>query len=632
MCGIVGRVNFKSGSPVTPSVLGDMCELIRHRGPDGDGVWASGHVGFGHRRLAVIDLSPAGRQPMHTADGELTITFNGEIYNFEEIRDELAARGCRFVSRSDTEVILQAYREFGVDCLSRLRGMFAFAIWDSSKNRLFAARDRIGKKPFYYREDADGLAFASEPKAFLAEPSFTPAVDRTALYDYLSFQYVPSPDSAFQGLKRLSPGHYLLQENGRIAVNRYWSLGFEPKTRASEDDAAEGVLEQLRVATRLRLISDVPLGAFLSGGVDSSLVVALMSEAGGGRVKTFSIGFDEKEYDERPFAKQVAQLFGTDHHELTVRPDAVALMPKLVWHYNEPFADSSAIPTFYLAEMTRRHVTVALNGDGGDESFAGYERYLASLLARRIERIPLALRRRLARAAAGIQPGPSRTFRSRTLRFLQGVADLPERRYARWIFHFDDETKRQLCSPEFLAGAGSGESAQKVESLFEQAGDVDFIDALLSVDASSYLPDDLLVKVDIASMACGLEARSPLLDHKVMESAARLPVSMKLKGAEKKYLLRKIARRVLPASIIDRRKMGFGVPLERWLREDLRDMVHDVVLGQTLRRRGYFNAAFLERIVREHEQRIRNWQYPLWNLLMFELWHQTFIDRPPARR
>ena len=627
MCGIAGRVNFKSGAPVAPAVLTAMCNLIRHRGPDGEGVWAADSVGFGHRRLAVIDLSDAGRQPMHTADGELTIVFNGEIYNFEEVRQALEARGCRFVSRSDTEVILQAYREFGVECLSRLRGMFAFAIWDAPRKRLFAARDRIGKKPFYYREDADGLAFASEPKAFLAESSFIPVADRTALFHYLSFQYVPAPMSAFQGVQRLLPGHYLVLEGGRVRTERYWTLSSLPKSPASENEAADELLQHLRDATRLRMVSDVPLGAFLSGGVDSSLVVALMAEAAAGPVKTFSIGFEEKAYDEREHARLVAQRFGTDHHELTVRPDAVALLPKMVWHYNEPYADSSAIPSFYLAEMTRRHVTVALNGDGGDENFAGYPRYFASIMAQRIDWIPSTLRRTLASAAGSVRSGTARSNWNNLIRFLGAAADSRERRYARWVFHFDDSMKRELCTPEFLAGVHGEESGRMLEAMFGETRGAAFLDALLSVDARTYLPDDLLVKMDIATMAHGLEARSPLLDHHVMEFAARLPVSLKLNGVHKKYLLRKVARRLLPDTIIDRPKMGFGVPIERWLREDLREMVHDVILGREFRERGYFNPTFVERIVREHEQRIRNWHYPLWNLLMFELWHRMFIDR-----
>ena len=632
MCGIAGRFNFRTGAPVSPETLDRMCDLIRHRGPDGQQVWTGAGVGLGHRRLAVIDLSSEADQPFHSTDGRLSIVFNGEIYNFQDVRQELEGRGCVFRTRSDTEVILHAYRELGPDCLDRLRGMFAFAIWDAGARRLFAARDCVGKKPFYYRIDADGLAFASEPKAFLAEPGFTPDPDPAALYHYLSFQYVPSPASAFRGLTRLPAGHYLEADSAGVRVERYWSLKYAPKHDWTGEQAEEELLDRLRSATRLRMISDVPLGAFLSGGVDSSVIVALMAEAASGPVKTFSIGFDDARFNELPHARAVAERFGTDHHEAVVRPDAVGILPKLVWHYNEPYADSSAIPSFYLAEMTRRHVTVALNGDGGDESFAGYERYLASVLAQRAELIPAPVRRAVARVAQAVPVAAFGTTKARAARFLSAAADSTERRYSRWMFHFDDERKRELCTPEFQAAAQGADSTARLESMFERADGDGLVDALLRVDVGSYLVDDLLVKMDIATMAFGLEGRSPLLDREVMECAARLPSRFKLRGKEKKYLLRRIARRFLPAGIIDRPKMGFGVPLEHWFRHDLKELTHDVLLGPRLRQRGYFNMPVIERLVREHEQGVRSWHYPIWNLLMFELWHRTFIDDRPAGR
>ena len=626
MCGISGRFNYRTGAPVDAAILTGMCDRLRHRGPDGDGVWADGAVGFGHRRLAVIDTSSAGRQPLQTSDGRFTITFNGEIYNFQELRADLEREGAKFTTRTDTEAILHAYARYGAACLQRLRGMFAFAIWDAHERTLFAARDRAGQKPFYYREDADGLAFASEPKAFLAEPTFVPEVDAEAIWQYLSFQYVPSPGSAFRGLKRLPPGHYLLVEDGRVTIERYWTLRYEPKSTMSEAEAVERVRADLAEATRLMLVSDVPIGAFLSGGIDSSLVVAFMAEAAGARLKTFSIGFEDADYDETAYARVVAERFGTDHHEAIVRPDALAILPKLVWHYNEPYADSSAIPTMYLSEMTRRHVTVALNGDAGDESFAGYERYAAYLLAARIDRVPRPARRMLATGAARLFPGEARTLRSRARRFLAAAADSGSRRYARWNFHFDDDRKREICTPEFLARAGRQDSATRYDALFADLPDASPIDVLLHADVESYLPDDLLVKVDIATMAYGLEARSPLLDHVVMDRAAHLPADLKLRGAEKKYLLKRIARGLLPDEVIDRRKMGFGVPLARWLRGPLRDLVHDVLLGERMRQRGYFRMDAIERLVSGHEAGRVNAEYQLWNLLVLELWHQMFID------
>jgi asparagine synthase (glutamine-hydrolysing) len=630
MCGIAGRVNYRTGAAVNPQALRCMCHLLQHRGPDGEGVWTQGAVGFGHRRLAIIDLSPAGRQPMHTADGSLTITFNGEIYNFRDVRHDLEARGCRFASRTDTEVVLHAYREFGVECLERLRGMFAFAIWDHSKRKLFAARDRAGQKPFYFREDRDGVAFASEPKAFLGEPSFTAEPDPEALFHYLSFQYVPTPTSAFRGVRRLPPAHYLTVEDGKLSIERYWRLRYSAKLSCSDAEARESLVSLLEDATREQLVSDVPLGAFLSGGVDSSVVVALMARAAAGRVKTFSIGFEEAEYNELPYARLVAERLGTDHHEAIVRPDAVSLLPKLVWHYNEPYADSSAIPTFYLSEMTRRSVTVALNGDAGDENFAGYPRYLGSVIGRRVDRVPLAARRMLSRLAARLPAGSPRSRLARVQRFLDGLALRPERRYALWLFHFDEERKRRLCSPEFLDAVAPADSAARIEQLYAESDATDFVDATLSVDVNSYLPDDLLVKVDIATMAYGLEGRSPLLDHRVMEYAARLPSTLKLRGRDAKYLLKQIARELVPAAVIDRPKMGFGVPLDHWFRRDLREPARDVLLGPRLRARGYFAMPFVEQMLREHETGARNWHYQLWNLLMFELWHRMFIDHRPA--
>lgn len=627
MCGIVGRFNFKSGRPADEPTLAAMCRLIAHRGPDGQGVWTHGPVGFGHRRLSIIDLSTAGTQPMSTPDGRLTVTFNGEIYNFEALRQELERRGHQFVSRSDTEVILHAYDAFGVDCLSHLHGMFAFALWDARDRTLFAARDRAGKKPFYYREDADGFSFASEPKAFLAEPSFQPEADPAALFQYLSYQYVPTPASAFKGVHRLPPAHYLLVRDGKVSTERYWQLRYSPKQTLSEADAEERTLDLLREATRARLVSDVPLGAFLSGGLDSSLIVALMSEVGTGTVKTFSIGFDESEYNELPYARMVAERFGTEHHEMIVRPDALSILPTLIWHYNEPYADSSAIPSLYLAAMTRKHVTVALNGDAGDENFAGYSRYLASLAAHRVDWVPRPLRQAVARMGAG---PVSRTLAGKVRRFLQTAADTPEQRYARWVFHFVDRQKRELCTPGFLESVGSLASFTHLESLFAEVSDEHLLDATLHVDVHSYLPDDLLVKVDIATMTYGLEGRSPFLDHRFMEHAASLPTSLKIRGLDKKYLLKKIARRYLPSEVIDRPKMGFGVPLDHWFRTDLRELAHDTLLGSRATSRGYFRPEFIRRMLAEHEQGRHNWAYQLWNVLVFELWHQMFIDARPS--
>jgi asparagine synthase (glutamine-hydrolysing) len=632
VCGIVGRLNFRSGAPVDPHLIHQMCDLLAHRGPDGAGVDVRGPIGLGHRRLAIIDLSPAGRQPMTDGLG-LTITFNGEIYNFLELRAELERQGHRFRTKTDTEVLLAAYRQYGVDCVGRLRGMFAFAIWDADKRRLFAARDRVGKKPLHYFVDRDGICFASEPKAFLADPAFHPEPDLQAISHYLSLQYVPSPFSAFKGVAKLPPAHYLIVENGNVSIRRYWKLEHGAPAKLTEEDASNELLARLKESVKLRLVSDVPLGAFLSGGIDSSAVVALMAEHGGAPVKTFSIGFDEKEYDELPYARAVAKRYGTEHHEFIVRPNAADVFDKLVWHYNEPYADESAIPTYYLSELTRRHVTVALNGDGGDENFAGYTRYstLASDGARRLSQ-PL---RRLRPALDTMErwvPTASRSDRVlwRGKRWLQRAGATPARRYAWRMMQFDPFLKGLICTPAFLQQAGGDNSGALLESAYRRSTAATDVDAMLDTDVAYYLPDCLLVKVDVATMAHGLEGRSPLLDHAFMEFAASLPSHFRLRGATGKYIFRKAVQHLLPEQVLRRRKMGFGVPLDHWFRHELRELAYDTLLGRRLAERGYFRMPMVKRLLDEHVRGIAQWHDHLWNLLMLERWQQMFVDRRPV--
>jgi asparagine synthase (glutamine-hydrolysing) len=631
MCGIAGRVNYRSAAPVAAPVMRAMCDLISHRGPDGDGVWTDGAVGFGHRRLAIIDLSDAGRQPMTAADGATTITFNGEIYNFLELRRELERRGHRFRSRTDTEVILAAYREWDVECLSRLRGMFAFALWDHRRRRLFVARDRVGKKPLHYWLDADGIAFASEPKAFLADPSFRAEPDSEAISAYLAYQYIPSPLSAFKGVHKLPPAHYLLVENGSLTIRRYWKLSYARKQQISVDDACSELLQRLREAVRLRLISDVPLGAFLSGGIDSSAIVALMAELSDAPVKTFSIGFEEQDFDELPHARLVAQRYQTDHHEYVVRPDAAEVFPHLVWHYNEPYADPSGIPTYYLSELARQHVTVALNGDAGDENFAGYRRYIPAARAQQFDRLPSPVRRALA-SIAHSAPAPLQTdsllYRGR--RWLRRLADSPEGRYARRVMLFDPDLKQEICEPGFIAATGGAGGETFLRDAFLASDATDLIDAQLDVDVAYYLSDCLLVKVDIATMAHGLEGRSPMLDHEFMEFAASLPSDLKIRHGVSKYILKQAVREILPSQIIDRPKKGFSVPLGDWFRSELRELSGDLLLSGRLEERGYFKPREVRRLLEEHWRGAAEWQDQLWALLMLESWHRTFIDQRPS--
>ncbi|BCS33207.1 asparagine synthetase B [Luteitalea sp. TBR-22] len=630
MCGIAGRVNYRTSAPVSAADVTAMCDLLRHRGPDGSGVWSDGPVGLGHRRLAVIDLSPAGAQPMASADGRLFITFNGEIYNFQELRGRLEARGHRFRSHSDTEVILAAYREYGDGCVEHLAGMFAFAIWDADARRALIARDRLGKKPVFYRQDADGLAFASEVRAFFGDPGFTASVDPQSIADYLSFQYVPTPRSAFAGVQKLPAAHVMVIEDGRCDIRRYWSLSYVPKSTLSEDEALEAVEESLTRAVTCRMVSDVPLGAFLSGGVDSGTIVALMARHSSSPVRTFSIGFPEEQYNELPAARLVAQKYGTRHEELIVEPDAVRLIPKIVWHYGEPYADPSALPSFCLAEMTRRHVTVALNGDGGDESFAGYRRYTATLEGTPYDAVPRGLRGLPAAVAAPVARAVGGELGRRAAGVLERIGATPEHRYAASMLHFDARRKREMCTPEFLSQVDV-DVVPRLDALFASSTGPDLIDRMMDVDIRSYLVDDLLVKVDVATMAYSLEARSPLLDHRLMELAASLPSHYKIRSGTKKYLLRRIAARLLPPEIMERPKTGFGVPLDRWFASSLQSFAREILLDPVTVRRGILRREAVERMLREHAAGVRESHRQIWNLLMLEHWFRAYIDRRPSR-
>lgn len=627
MCGIAGRYNFLSHAPVDPGVLKGMCDLLVHRGPDGEGIFHTESVGFGHRRLAVIDLTEAAHQPMRGANRHIVLTYNGEIYNFRELRTTLEGQGHRFRSRSDTEVVLAAYEQYGVDCLHHLRGMFAFAVWDGDRRRLFLARDRVGKKPLYYRLDRDGIAFASEPKAFLADPAFEARVNLDAIAQYLTYHYIPAPESAFQGVHQLLPAHYLLVEDGQITTDRYWQRPVDATYSGSSQDAQEELSTILKAAVQGRMISDVALGAFLSGGLDSSVVVALMAQLSNRPVITFSIGFEHPGYNELPYAKRVARHFGTDHHEYLVTAKAAEILPLLAWHYNEPFADASAVPTYYLAQLTRRHVTVALNGDGGDENFLGYDRYRAMVLADRYDRLPALVRRSVQGVVRALPESMNAKSRmTRLKRFVSALGEPPARRYGRWITHLDPAWTGRLCQGEMLAAVERDAPFALLAEFFEDSAARELPDRLLDVDFQTYLPDDLLVKVDRATMAVGLEARSPFLDQQVVEFCCRLPSSMKLNGARQKDILKQAARSFLPEDILRRPKMGFGVPLEHWLRTDLRDMAYDLLLSERAVKRGYFHRSVIQTWLDEHVKGLRDWHERLWNLLMLEMWHLTYID------
>ncbi|MDX2031130.1 MAG: asparagine synthase (glutamine-hydrolyzing) [Blastocatellia bacterium] len=623
MCGIAGIISPLADASV--EAVRPMIDAQRHRGPDDSGLWADGVCALGHRRLSIVDLSAAGRQPMAGAGGALQITFNGEIYNYLDLRRELESRGCVFRTRTDTEVVLQAYEQWGTDCLHRFRGMFAFGIWDARARRLFLARDRVGKKPLHYALDGDRLLFSSEIQGMLAGTGISREVLPEAIDLYLSYGYIPAPQTAYRAIHKLPPAHYLIAEvaNGgiRLTIERYWELRYLPKREMTEADACEGIREKLTEAVRLRMISDVPLGAFLSGGIDSSIVVGLMAGLSRERVRTFSIGFREAEYNELAHARRIAERWNTDHQEFVLEADALAILPQLVRHYGEPYADSSAIPTYYVAQATRRHVTVALNGDGGDESFAGYERYLANQLAERLQAIPGvgAAARGLSRLLPDSIHPKSRLRQAK--RFLT-VSTMPMRqRYPRWLTFFHAEGKAALYTREFAEAVGLGRE-EWLSGLLAGTPAMAPADMAMCVDVNSYLPYDLLVKVDIATMAHGLEGRSPFLDHEVMEFAARLPAAMKLRRGRLKHLLKRAFPDLLPPENVNRRKMGFGVPVGQWFRGPLRELLRDALLSEATARRGYFQAREVARLVNEHLESRADHSFQLWNLLFLELWQQ----------
>jgi asparagine synthase (glutamine-hydrolysing) len=629
VCGIAGTV-----APALTGVnhVSEMTARQTHRGPDAAGVWGDGQCVLGHRRLAVIDLSGRGCQPMTDETQKLHLVFNGEIYNFRELRHELQLAGHRFMSDTDTEVILHGYRRWGTDLIPRLRGMFALALWDVERRRLFLARDRVGKKPLFYAHVGDRLVFASEIQGILGDPGVPRDVDWAAIDSYLSWGYVPAPATGFDAIRKLPPAHWMTVDvTGRtpqVRLERYWQLAYEPKSRLTLPAAAAELREVLTEAVRLRLLSDVPLGAFLSGGIDSSIVVGLMAELSSQPVKTFSIGFDEAAYSELPHARRVADLWATDHHEQVVRPDALGLLPELVRHYGEPYADSSAIPTYYVAQLARRHVTVALNGDGGDESFAGYERYRANAVAARLGGFPGS--RAGATLASRLLPdSPDPKSRMRRARRFFEVANEPmAQRYARWVGYFSEVEKQALYRGPLRPLLAGERPLSWMQGLLDGTAALSPVDAAMSVDVRSYLPYDLLVKVDITSMAHSLEARSPLLDHHVMEFAAQLPVEYKLHRGQTKRLLLHAFPDLLPRENVNRRKMGFAIPVGTWFCGPLRELLQDTLLGADSRVATSLDRAALTALVRDHVTGRAENSAKLWSLLMLDLWHRHLVESP----
>jgi asparagine synthase (glutamine-hydrolysing) len=611
-------------APVQPA-LGS----LSHRGPDDEGTFFDDRCALGHRRLSIIDLSARGHQPM-TSSGTLWIAYNGEIYNFIELRQQLSQQGHRFASQTDTEVLLAGFEEWGLDLFPRLRGMFAFAIWDTKLQRLTLVRDRLGKKPLYVTVIEGRLWFASELQCLAEVPGFSRTPDLRAIDSYLTYGYVPAPATGLSDVYKLPPATWVQADAVRpfsFMPTSWWQPVHEPKLDITYEDAEVELRRLMEQAVRRRLISDVPLGAFLSGGIDSSIVVGLMAGlTSGGPVRTFSIGFADRDYDELPHARRVAQMWGTDHTEHVVEPDAANVIPSLVQHYGEPYADSSALPTYYVAQQTRRHVTVALSGDGGDESFAGYERYFGMRLAAALHRIPLS--GPIARTTANNLPS-DRDFRdpvAKAKRFLSAAGLTPAQRYALWSAYFSPAQKGSLYGPVLKEVAAAGNAEEWMEHLFESAQAATAAERAMSADVRSYLPFDLNVKVDIASMMHSLEVRAPFLDVDVMEFAARLPLSYKLRGRTGKWILRSAFRDLLPLENVRRPKMGFGVPVGRWFQGPLLPLLEDALLSEHSRARGYFDPAVVQTLLDQHRSSTQDHTPRLWSLLMLELWHRHFID------
>jgi asparagine synthase (glutamine-hydrolysing) len=637
MCGIAGVAWTSEAPPFEPAVLQQMVAAIAHRGPDDAGFYHSPAIpgpgaALGHRRLSIIDLG-GGHQPLSNEDGTVWIAFNGEIYNYRELQAPLQRQGHVFRTSSDTETIIHLYEQYGTDCVKHLRGMFAFAIWDEKQKQLFLARDRLGKKPLVYRLEPQRLLFASELKALLQVPGIPRELDPLAVDDYLTYQYVPTSRSILKGFAKLPPAHWALFRNGQFQQECYWTPDFAEPRPPQEFGGLEGARKQLREtlteAVRLRMRSDVPLGAFLSGGVDSTIIAGLMQSLSTRPIKTFSIGFPVAAFDERSYAREAAKFLGTEHHEQVVEPQALQILPKLIWHYDEPFADSSAIPMMYLSEMTRKHVTVALSGDGGDELFAGYQRYQAVKLGGWADRLPGFVRGFLAASFWQRIPASvaQKSKRRRIKRLLSAIGLEPRRRYLKWISIFDTERRQELLSQELKSKLGAHDSAEFLLDAYHTCPKRDFVTQTTCADVLTYLPCDILTKVDIATMAYALEARAPFLDHHVVDLAARLPIEWKLNGRQGKQILIDTFADFLPKRIQTRAKMGFGVPLDHWFRNELRPLLEDVLLSRQALDRGLFQPATIRRLVDEHVQGTWDHSYRLWSLLVLELWQQEFLSQ-----
>lgn len=617
MCGIAGFVNLDLDPEAAETLLHRMTSIIRHRGPDDDGHWLGDDAGLGMRRLSIIDVA-GGQQPIANEDGSVIAVFNGEIYNYQDLRRELEAAGHRFATNSDTETIVHAYEDDGIEFVHRLRGMFAIALWDRRRRRLVLTHDRFGKKPLHYAVSGKQIVFGSEIKSLLLAPGVQRTLDPAAIAQYFAFGYISAPRTAFMDVGKLPAAHTLVFENGQIKLHRYWQLDFTPRRNDDEETAARVVRELLTEAVRVRLISEVPLGAFLSGGIDSSIVVALMSQVAGDRVKTFSIGFEEQDFSEVEFARTIARRYDTDHHEFVVRMDLLDVLPRLVWAFDEPFADASMVPTYYVSKLARQFVTVALSGDGGDEIFGGYNSYVREMRANQLN-ARLGSLRRLGPVVASLLPDGMRGKRR-----LHSLMLPPEERCVETQSIYSTPERGQLLNPEFMQ-AGRDATRGHLNS-FAEASDLDFFTRMQHVDVERYMPYDILVKVDKASMFTSLETRAPLLDHVLAEYVASLPHEIRNPDGKQKSLLKRAVNDLLPEENLQRKKMGFGVPIAHWLRVELNELVWDLLKSERARSRGVLDLPLVERYLGEHQRNEHNHSRHIWSWLCFELWCRVYLD------
>jgi asparagine synthase (glutamine-hydrolysing) len=622
MCGICGIFEYESRQDIPKECVHRMNQTMIHRGPDDGGVFVGPGIGLGHRRLSIIDLA-GGHQPMCNEDGTVWVLLNGEIYNYPDLRRELLQLGHRFTTKSDTEAIVHLYEERGEGCFARLRGMFSIAIWDSRNRKLVLARDRVGKKPLFYAASDKGIFFGSELKALLVSDAIPRDMDETALSDYFSFGYIPAPKTIYRAVRKVLPGHYLVAQSNRIEEKAYWDLSFRKVEQRSEEEWCELIRHELCEATRSRLMSDVPLGAFLSGGIDSSSVVAMMSRLMQRPVTTCSIGFKEEQFNEADYARQVAGLFSTDHHEQVVEPDALGIVDKLAWHYDEPFADSSAIPTYYVSKIAREYVTVALGGDGGDESFAGYRRYKLDYYENVMRGFfPSGFRRFVFGPLGRFYPALAwapRVFRARST--FQSLSREPLEGYYNSISYFRPDEKQRLLSGDIRRRLGDYDSVEVLRRHYDKADTEDLLSKIQYVDIKTYLTDDILAKVDRASMAVSLEVRAPMLDHKFLELAASIPSKLKLNNGTGKHILKKALAPILPENILYRQKQGFAIPLGRWFKHELKEMASEIILGTD---DGILNTNYLREIWNQHQKDYHDRSALLWATLMFRKWQRTF--------